>query len=179
MASRTIRTAAGPFTFVARDKVVLAAGFTEDLDELTTLIHPSLRDHIADDAELDAIGAATTAYFDGDIAAIDAIEVQQRSGEFIDAAWQALRRVPGGDPITYTQLAARAGRPAAVRGAAQACVRNAAALYMPCHRVIRGDGSLGGYRYGLDVKRWLLAHELASAQAASLDRTAPAVPAAP
>ena len=52
-----------------------------------------------------------------------------------------------------------AGRPAAIRAAAQACARNAAALFVPCHRVLRTDGSLGGFRWGLDVKKWLLAHE--------------------
>jgi methylated-DNA-[protein]-cysteine S-methyltransferase len=162
MAHRSIDTPAGRLTFIAYDKTVLASGFTESVDELTALIHPSLRDRTGDGAELDVIEAAARAYFDGDIAAIDAIDVDQRSGEFIDAAWQSLRQVAGGTPVTYTQLAVRAGRPLAVRGAAQACARNAAALFVPCHRVIRTDGSLGGYRYGLDVKRWLLAHELAS-----------------
>jgi methylated-DNA-[protein]-cysteine S-methyltransferase len=61
--------------------------------------------------------------------------------------------------VTYTEFAARAGRPAAVRAAAQACARNAAALFVPCHRVLRLDGSLGGFRWGLPVKRWLIDHE--------------------
>jgi methylated-DNA-[protein]-cysteine S-methyltransferase len=162
MASQTIATPAGSFSFIAFDKTVLAAGFTEDVNELTTLIHPSLRARTSDDAELSVVEAAVTAYFDGDITAIDVIEVEQHSGEFIDAAWQSLRQVAGGAPVTYKQLAERAGRPAAIRGAAQACARNAVALFVPCHRVVRGNGTLGGYRYGLDVKRWLLAHELAS-----------------
>jgi methylated-DNA-[protein]-cysteine S-methyltransferase len=61
--------------------------------------------------------------------------------------------------VTYTGLAARAGRPAAVRAAAQACARNPAALFVPCHRVIRSDGTMGGFRWGVPVKRWLLEHE--------------------
>lgn len=163
MATRTIPTPAGPLTFIAYDKTVLAAGFTDDVDSLMALIHPSLHERAgADDAELDVIEAAAMAYFDGDISAIDTIDVEQHSGEFIEMAWQALRRVPGGVPITYTELAAFAGRPAAVRAAAQSCARNAAALFVPCHRIIRTDGTLGGYRYGLDTKRWLLTHELAS-----------------
>jgi methylated-DNA-[protein]-cysteine S-methyltransferase len=112
----------------------------------------------------DPIVSAATAFFDGDIAAVDTIEVEQCSGLFIETAWESLRKVPGGGSVTYTELATLAGRPAAIRGAAQACARNAAALFVPCHRVIRSDGSLGGYRYGLDIKRWLLAHEMASAQ---------------
>jgi len=61
--------------------------------------------------------------------------------------------------VTYTQVAELAGRPAAIRGAASACARNPVALFIPCHRVLRTDGGLGGYRWGLPVKRWLLEHE--------------------
>jgi methylated-DNA-[protein]-cysteine S-methyltransferase len=78
---------------------------------------------------------------------------------FLAGAWKALRDVRPGEPVTYTELAARTGNPAAIRAAAQACARNAAGLFVPCHRVIRTDGSLGGFRWGLEVKQWLLAHE--------------------
>ena len=64
--------------------------------------------------------------------------------------------------MTYSEFAALAGRPAAIRAAASACARNAAALFVPCHRVLRTGGALGGFRWGLDVKRWLLTHESAS-----------------
>jgi methylated-DNA-[protein]-cysteine S-methyltransferase len=70
-----------------------------------------------------------------------------------------LRTVPPGQPLTYTEFALLASRPAAVRAAASACARNAAALFVPCHRVLRTGGALGGFRWGIDVKRWLLAHE--------------------
>jgi methylated-DNA-[protein]-cysteine S-methyltransferase len=63
--------------------------------------------------------------------------------------------------VTYTGFAALAGRPLAVRAAAAACARNAAAPFVPCHRVLRTDGTLGGYRWGLPVKRRLLDHEAA------------------
>jgi methylated-DNA-[protein]-cysteine S-methyltransferase len=167
MASRTIQTPAGPFTFIAHGKTVIASGFTDSVDPLIPLIHADLRHLVDADAELDIIEAATRAYFDGDIEAIDSIDIEQHSGAFIDVAWKALRQVPGGTPVTYTQLAEDAGRPAAVRAAAQACARNAVALYVPCHRVVRTDGSLGGYRYGLDVKRWLIAHEAVKESAAA------------
>ena len=85
--------------------------------------------------------------------------VRQRSGEFLEHAWDVLRTVPAGAPVTYTEYAAKSGRPAAVRAAASACARNAAALFVPCHRVLRTDGTLGGFRWGLEVKRRLLAHE--------------------
>jgi methylated-DNA-[protein]-cysteine S-methyltransferase len=73
--------------------------------------------------------------------------------------WRALRNVPGGAAVTYTELAALAGRPAAVRAAASGCATNLVALVVPCHRIVRTDGGLGGYLFGTDVKESLLRHE--------------------
>jgi methylated-DNA-[protein]-cysteine S-methyltransferase len=86
-----------------------------------------------------------------------------RSGPFLTDAWEVLRTVPAGTPDTYAAFAARCGRPAAVRAAAGACARNAAALFVPCHRVLASGGGLGGFRWGTPVKRWLLDHEAAHA----------------
>lgn len=153
----TIDTPAGPFTVIAAGGAVLAAGFTADVGELAPLASPGAVDA---DADLDLIVKAVRCYLDGDLTAIDGVAVAQRPrGAFLGHAWQVLRQVPAGAPVTYAEFAARAGRPAAVRAAAQACARNAAALFVPCHRVVRTDGGLGGYRWGLPVKRWLLAHE--------------------
>ena len=165
----TINTPVGPFTIVGSGTSVLAAGFTGDASELLPLVHPGLPADILGgtaggggaDADLEPAVKATMAYFDGDLDAIDAVPVAQRGGEFLARAWDVLRTVPAGAPVTYTQYARLAGRPAAVRAAAQACARNAAALFVPCHRVVRTDGTLGGYRWGLDAKRWLLEHERA------------------
>lgn len=98
-------------------------------------------------------------YADGDLSAVDALAVEQPGGEFYQAAWRAMRGVSPAHPASYTDLAARSGRPAAVRAAASACARNLVALVVPCHRIVRSDGTLGGYYYGIDVKRVLLAHE--------------------
>lgn len=162
MARTTISTPIGPFSIVAQGRAVLASGFTADTEALVALIHPDLRDEADADADMDLMLAATYRYLDGDLTAIDGVEVEQSSGPFIGHAWKVLRDVQAGDPVTYTELAIRAGRPSAIRGAAQACARNAAALFVPCHRVIRTDGTLGGYRWGLDVKTWLIAHEQAT-----------------
>ena len=75
------------------------------------------------------------------------------------AGWDALRRIPPGAPLTYTGFAAELGAPTAVRAAASVCARNAVALFVPCHRVLRGDGTLGGFAWGSDVKRRLLSRE--------------------
>lgn len=161
MNTTTVHTTFGPFTIVASaDEEVLAAGFTTDPQALLALVHPDLSGEARPRADLGPITAAVLSYLDGDLAALDEVPVRQHTvGDFLSRAWEELRHVKPGDPITYTELAARAGRPTAVRAAAQACARNAAALFVPCHRVIRADRSMGGYRWGVDVKRSLLAHE--------------------
>lgn len=120
----------------------------------------------ADDAVavLTAAAAAVTAYYDGDLEAPGRVPVRQHSGEFRMHAWDVLREVEPGGPITYAEYAARSGRPAAVRAAAGACALNAAALFVPCHRVLRTNGSLGGFRYGLAIKERLLSRETAPAR---------------
>ena len=128
---------------------MLASGWTAELDDLVPLIHPTLRPADLRQGELGAVGDAIVAYHGGDLSAVDDVPVRQRSGAFLEHAWDVLRTVPAGAPVTYTEYAAKAGRPAAVRAAAAACARNAAALFVPCHRVVRTDGSLGGFRWGL------------------------------
>lgn len=159
----TLPTPVGPLAIVAdADGAVLAAGFTTDVGALLALVHPSLRTTTEPHrrADLGPAAQAVRRYLEGDLTALDEVPVRQHSdGAFLPAAWAALREVKPGEPVTYTDLATRAGRPAAVRAAAQACARNAAILFVPCHRVVRASGAPGGYRYGTDTKRWLLNHE--------------------
>lgn len=154
----TIPTPAGPLTIVATGAgAVRAAGFGTAAEHLLPAAEQSAVRAVP---ELGDISKAVLAYLDGDLAAIDPVPVDQPAGgAFLASAWRTLRDSRAGEPLTYTQLAARAGRPAAVRAAANACARNAAALFVPCHRVLRADGGLGGYRWGVEVKRWLLRHE--------------------
>jgi methylated-DNA-[protein]-cysteine S-methyltransferase len=177
MNTTTVRTPAGPLTILATDDgVVRAAGFTDEVASLLVGMPAHWRSAAKPCDDLGEVSKAVTAYLDGDLTALDEVPVVQRpdaatvaSGrsEFLTAAWRALRQIRPGETVTYTELAARAGRPAAVRPAASACARNNVALFVPCHRVLRGDGGLGGYRWGTDVKRWLLHHERALAQATS------------
>ncbi|ANY06026.1 methylated-DNA--[protein]-cysteine S-methyltransferase [Pseudonocardia sp. HH130630-07] len=155
-------TPAGPFTAVVdAEGYVLASGWTASAEDLLPLIHESLAPTEVVDGDLGPVGEAIDRYHAGDLSAIDAVRVRQRSGEYREHAWDVLRTVPAGAPVTYTGYAEKTGRPAAVRAAAGACAHNAAALFVPCHRVLRTDGSLGGFRWGLPVKRWLLDHESA------------------
>jgi AraC family transcriptional regulator, regulatory protein of adaptative response / methylated-DNA-[protein]-cysteine methyltransferase len=79
--------------------------------------------------------------------------------------WEELRRIPYGTTRTYGQVARAIGQPAAVRAVARACATNPTSVVVPCHRVVRGDGNLAGYRWGLDRKRALLEHESTNAAA--------------
>ncbi|MEY7972317.1 methylated-DNA--[protein]-cysteine S-methyltransferase [Saccharomonospora xinjiangensis] len=154
-------TPIGTFTSVIdADDAVLASGWTDDVTELTSVVAPALRPSaLRHRADLGAVTKAVHRYHHGELHAVDEIAVRQQSGPFLRHAWDVLRTVPAGKPVTYSEFAALSGRPAAIRAAAAACARNAAALFVPCHRVLRIGGALGGFRWGLDVKRWLLDHE--------------------
>jgi AraC family transcriptional regulator of adaptative response/methylated-DNA-[protein]-cysteine methyltransferase len=82
-----------------------------------------------------------------------------RGTAFQERVWQALRAVPPGKTVSYSELASRIGTPRSVRAVAQACAANALAVAIPCHRVVRRDGAPSGYRWGVDRKRALLAKE--------------------
>lgn len=85
-----------------------------------------------------------------------------RGTAFQERVWQALRQIPAGSTASYAEIAERIGSPAAVRAVAGACASNKIAVAIPCHRVIRLDGSLSGYRWGIERKRELLDRELAA-----------------
>ena len=82
-----------------------------------------------------------------------------RGTVFQQKVWQALRRIPAGTTASYTEIARRIGAPQSARAVAQACAANALAVAIPCHRVVRRDGTLSGYRWGIERKRALLASE--------------------
>lgn len=89
------------------------------------------------------------------------VALDVRGTAFQQAVWQALRRIPPGETRSYAEIAAAAGRPSAVRAAGSANGANPVAVLIPCHRVVRGDGSLGGYAWGEAIKRELLRRESA------------------
>ena len=171
--STSVQTPDGIFSIIAGHSAVLASGWTADLQSLELLIHPSLRsigdpglaptstryEDLGADVVLSQAVKAVQEYYDGDLTAISAVPVHQKSGPFRQKAWDVLREVGPGKPVTYREYAAATGSPTAARAAAAACAMNAAALFVPCHRVIRSDGTLGGFRYGLPLKQDLLLRE--------------------
>jgi methylated-DNA-[protein]-cysteine S-methyltransferase len=163
--AQTLDTPDGPFTLLVDDDgAVLASGWTADVDAIVGRLHPRHRpaEVRADDASPTDAAAAVAAYYAGDLAAIDAVPVRQFGTPLQHAGWSQLRRIRPGEPLSYAGFAAALGAPAAVRAAAAVCARNAPALFVPCHRVLRTDGSLGGFAWGTEVKQRLLTRESAA-----------------
>ncbi|MDT3344816.1 methylated-DNA--[protein]-cysteine S-methyltransferase [Microbacterium aquilitoris] len=157
---QTLDTPDGPFTILEEDGRVLASGWTADAVAILGRLRP---DRVPTDLVTGRARSAdaVAAYYDGELAAIDDVPVAQQGTAMQLAGWSALREIPAGHPLTYAEFAAQLGSPAAVRAAASICARNAPALFVPCHRVLRTGGGLGGFAWGLDVKQRLLHHESA------------------
>ena len=109
--------------------------------------------------------SALRAYFAGDLAAIDRLPTATGGTPFQRLVWRALRQIPCGTTLSYSELARRIGRAEAVRAVGLANGANPISIVVPCHRVIGASGALTGYGGGIERKRWLLAHEGALATA--------------
>ena len=156
---QTIDTPDGAFTILADDAGrVLASGWTADTDRIVGRVRAAERPATVRAGRTDA-AAAVAAYYEGDLGAIDGVAVAQHGTPMQLAGWEALRRITPGRPLTYAEFAVHLGSPNAVRAAASICARNAPALFVPCHRVLRTGGALGGFAWGLDVKQRLLDRE--------------------
>lgn len=158
MIAHTYATPAGSFIALVDDDAVVAAGFGSP-EELRARSEPSVRAAPLRNGRVSWLDDAIAAYLRGEVHALDAVPVRQPGTPMRARLWDALRRVPAGATVSYAELAAAAGSPTAARAAGSACATNRVALIVPCHRVVRADGSTGGYRYGAAVKEWLLEHE--------------------
>ena len=99
------------------------------------------------------------AYFDGQLGALERIQVDAGGSPFQRRVWAELRRIAVGSTTSYSELARTIGQPTAARAVATANAQNPVAVVIPCHRVIQANGSISGYGGGLERKRWLLRHE--------------------
>ena len=111
------------------------------------------------DRAFEEVVARVVAFVEAPALGLD-LPLDVRGTAFQQRVWQALRKIPVGSTITYAELAARIGAPKAVRGVAGACAANPLAVAIPCHRVIRNDGAVSGYRWGVERKRMLLEKEV-------------------
>ena len=113
---------------------------------------------IGDDKGFEDVVAKVVGFVEAPAIGLD-LPLDVRGTAFQQRVWQALRQIPAGSMLSYTELAKRIGSPKSVRAVAQACAANAIAVAIPCHRVVRNDGTLSGYRWGVERKRALLDKE--------------------
>jgi len=113
---------------------------------------------IGADAEFEQLIARVVGFIEAPAIGLD-LPLDVRGTAFQERVWQALREIPTGSTASYADIALRIGSPKAVRAVAQACGANSLAVAIPCHRVVRSDGNLSGYRWGVERKRELLARE--------------------
>ncbi len=159
-----VPTTLGQMLVAATEKGVCRLSFNED---------PAALAERFPNAELAQGGAAFEALLAEVVAAVEGygeapgagnfahIPIDVKGTAFQEAVWQELRRIPKGETRTYAQIAAAVGKPGAVRAAGSANGANHVSVLIPCHRVIRTDGTLGGYAWGLDIKQKLLEREKA------------------
>ncbi|GAA4231822.1 methylated-DNA-[protein]-cysteine S-methyltransferase [Streptosporangium album] len=168
--AQTLPTPTGPLALLAHEGTIVAAGFTADPHEMFVRLSPRLQAHgLTRVEDLGHAAQAVRDYLDGDLAALDKVEVEQPGTPTRHRLLTALREVPAGTTISYAELAERAGLPrTAARAAGSACAQNLIAPFVPCHRILPSTGGFGGYYYGTPVKRWLLTHEKALAPALAL-----------
>lgn len=115
-------------------------------------------DLLGGDAEFETLVARVVGLIEVPGTGLD-LPLDLRGTAFQERVWQALRTIPAGTTASYSEIAQRIGAPRAVRAVAQACAANALAVAIPCHRVVRSDGNLSGYRWGVERKRQLLERE--------------------
>ena len=140
------------------DRGLRRLSFQPTPEEALEQLGPALDTATDNPERFDRVRLSLERYFQGDIAALDGIDLDLAGApEFFGAAWSACRRIPSGETRSYAWLAAEAGRPLAARAAGQAMAKNPFALIIPCHRVIASNGDLRGYGAGgLRVKARLL-----------------------
>lgn len=154
-----VPTTMGAMLVAATERGVCRLSFDEDVGELQQRFPQ---------AELVEGGAEFSTLLRDVIAAVEqpgdsrAIPLDVQGTAFQEAVWRELQRIPPGETRSYAQIAAAVGKPGAVRATGSANGANNVAVLIPCHRVIRADGSMGGYAYGLDIKRELLRREAGS-----------------
>jgi AraC family transcriptional regulator, regulatory protein of adaptative response / methylated-DNA-[protein]-cysteine methyltransferase len=150
----------GPILVAASDKGVCAILLGDDPDALARQLQDSFpnAEIIGGDADFERLVATVVGFVENPSIGLD-LPLDIRGTAFQQRVWEALRRIPFGSTASYAEIAQRIGEPQAVRAVAQACGANSLAVAIPCHRVIRTDGDLSGYRWGVKRKEQLLRRE--------------------
>lgn len=153
----------GPILVATTEKGVCAIAFGDDPDVLVRNLQDRFpkAELLGSDAAFEALVARVVGLVEAPGQGLD-LPLDIRGTAFQQRVWQALRAIPAGTTASYAGIAAAIGAPGAVRAVAQACASNTLAVAIPCHRVVRSDGALSGYRWGVERKRQLLAAERAA-----------------
>ncbi|MCY1041266.1 bifunctional DNA-binding transcriptional regulator/O6-methylguanine-DNA methyltransferase Ada [Corallococcus sp. bb12-1] len=150
----------GPILVAASDRGVCAILMGEDPDALAKDLQDRFPQAtlVGGDTRFEQLVAKVVGFVEAPRVGLD-LPLDVRGTAFQQRVWQALREIPAGTTASYTDIAERIGSPKSVRAVAQACGANAIAVAIPCHRVVRNDGALSGYRWGVERKRALLDRE--------------------
>ncbi|PYE86356.1 bifunctional DNA-binding transcriptional regulator/O6-methylguanine-DNA methyltransferase Ada [Phyllobacterium leguminum] len=150
----------GAILVAASGKGVCAIFLGDDPDQLVRDLQDRFpkANLIGGNTEFEALVAKVVGFVEAPAIGLD-LPLDVRGTAFQERVWQALRDIPAGETASYTDIATRIGAPKAVRAVAQACAANTLAVAIPCHRVVRQDGNLSGYRWGVERKRALLTKE--------------------
>ena len=151
-----VQTYLGKMLVAGTDKGICGVSFGQDNASMVTLLQAEYpaAELLEDEAQLAAAVAELVKHLEGRQAHIS-LPLDLQATAFQLRVWEELRRIPYGETRTYAEVAQAMGQPKAVRAVANACAANPAVVVTPCHRVVRSDGSLGGYRYGVERKRAL------------------------
>ncbi len=150
----------GAILVAATDKGIAAILLGDDPQELVRDLEDRFpnADLIGGDRGFEKLVAQVVGLVEAPRSGLD-LPLDVRGTAFQHRVWQALRDIPAGSTATYSEIAQRIGLPKAVRAVAAACAANKIAVAIPCHRVVRSDGGLSGYRWGVERKRTLIARE--------------------
>lgn len=150
----------GSILVAASDKGVCAIALGDDPDKLARELQDRFpnAELVGGDPAFERLVANVVGFVEKPGQVFD-LPLDIRGTAFQRRVWQVLRQIPSGETTTYSDVAARIGSPAAVRGVAKACASNAVAVAIPCHRVVAKNGELSGYRWGIERKRALLERE--------------------
>lgn len=151
----------GDIRVATRDGVLCGLGFADTWERVDASLEKRFPGVDRRVVRKDGLGvkSALAAYFKGELDALDGIPVDLGGTEFQRKVWEQLAATAPGDTVSYAEVAARVGSARAVRAVGTASGSNPVCLVIPCHRMVRSDGHLGGYGGRLERKVWLLEHE--------------------
>ncbi|HEX4508128.1 MAG TPA: bifunctional DNA-binding transcriptional regulator/O6-methylguanine-DNA methyltransferase Ada [Alphaproteobacteria bacterium] len=157
------QTSLGAILVAATDKGIVAIQFADDPDALVRGLEDRFPKAklVGGDKDFETLVAQVVGSVEDPAAGFD-LPLDVRGTAFQQRVWQALREIPAGATASYSDIAERVGAPKAVRAVAGACAANDIAVAIPCHRVVRNDGAISGYRWGVERKRALLDREAAA-----------------